>query len=297
MTMQPSLFADDIEDMDALEPPKIGAVAPWFGSKRNLAPTIVKAIGTHQAYWEPFCGSLAVLLAKPFCAMETVNDLHGDLINLCRVIACEDTAVELFTTLSRFLMHESLFRDAVERVKEWGRAEASEPPSVRRAIDYMVCSWFGRNGVSGTAPYNQGFCARYTKNGGSAAKRWVSAVESIPAWHDRLRAVTILNRDAFAIVQKIEDARGVVIYCDPPYFVKGAKYVHDFSDADHARLAELLRRFRHTRVIVSYYDDPRLNELYPTWGMEKIEVTKALSLQNHKGAKPSKATEVLLTNF
>ena len=296
MSTQPTLFADDIPETDA---PKIGAIAPWFGSKRNLAPRIVKAIGPHTAYWEPFCGSLAVLLAKPACTMETVNDLHGNLINLCRVLSREETAISLYGNLSRLVMHEQLFIEAAERVRiEWpNSAPADTVPHVDRAADYMICSWFGRNGVSGTQSYNQGFCARYTKNGGHAATRWVSAVESIPAWHARLRMVTILQRDAFVLLEKIEDAAGVAIYCDPPYIVKGAKYVHDFAPADHGRLAGLLHRFEKTRVVVSYYDDPLLGELYPHWRMEKIEVTKALSLQNHKGAKPSKATEVLLMNF
>ena len=62
--------------------PKIGAIAPWFGSKRSMAPIIVSELGPHSAYWEPFCGSMAVLMAKPPCIMETVNDLHADLINL-----------------------------------------------------------------------------------------------------------------------------------------------------------------------------------------------------------------------
>lgn len=37
---------------------KISAIAPWFGSKRTLAPRIVEVLGEHRAYWEPFCGSL-----------------------------------------------------------------------------------------------------------------------------------------------------------------------------------------------------------------------------------------------
>jgi len=43
----------------------ITALAPWFGSKRNLAPEIVRELRRHSCYWEPFCGSMAVLLAKP----------------------------------------------------------------------------------------------------------------------------------------------------------------------------------------------------------------------------------------
>ncbi len=65
---------------------EIKALAPWFGSKRTLAPRIVEAIGKHTVYWEPFAGSMAVLFSKPQVSAETVNDLHGDLVNLARCI-------------------------------------------------------------------------------------------------------------------------------------------------------------------------------------------------------------------
>lgn len=276
---------------------KVSAIAPWFGSKRNLAPTIVETLGRHRAYWEPFCGSMAVLLAKPAVAMETVNDLHGDLINLARVLADESTAVALYGRLSRMLMHEALFHEAAERWRARGRQPAPDAPDVDSAADFMVCSWVGRNGVAGTESYNQGFSVRYTKNGGHAATRWVSAVASIPAWHERLRSVTILNRDAFAILERIEDAVGVVIYIDSPYLRKGTRYVHDFAGEDHRRLAEALRRFKSTRVVVSYYDEPELEGLYPGWARVKIDVCKALASQNKRDtANETRATEVLLVN-
>ena len=82
--------------------PRLNAIAPWFGSKRSLAPKIVELLGDHTAYWEPFCGSLSVLLAKPPSQQETVSDLHGDLINLARVLASED-AVDLYERASRIL--------------------------------------------------------------------------------------------------------------------------------------------------------------------------------------------------
>ncbi len=63
---------------------KVTAPVPWAGAKRKLAPWIVAELGRHRSYWEPFCGSMAVLMAKPVASHENVNDLHGDLINLLR---------------------------------------------------------------------------------------------------------------------------------------------------------------------------------------------------------------------
>jgi DNA adenine methylase len=275
----------------------ITALAPWFGSKRNLATAIIGELGEHRVYWEPFCGSAAVLLAKPPCVMETVNDLHGDLINLARVLKHEPTALELYGRLNRFVFHEDLFHESAGRYRAHGQRPAGDDPDMDRAEDFMVCSWFGRNGVAGTESYNQGFCLRFTANGGHSAKRWASVLESLPDWHIRLRNVTILNRDAFELMDRIADERGTAIYADPPYLVKGAKYVHDFESADHTRLAVALDRFKKARVVVSYYDHPRLADLYPGWRVRRIEVAKSLVNQNRRDAEGAvTATEVLLIN-
>ncbi len=276
---------------------KIKALAPWFGGKRNLAPRIVELLGPHRVYWEPFCGSMAVLLVKPPCVMETVNDLHGDLINLARVIQDSKLGSQLYRQLRRTMMCETLHREAARRHAARTCCVQTDKLDLSRAYDYFICAWFGRNGLAGTQSYKQGFCVRYTSKGGHAAKRWGSAIESIPAWRRRLANVTILQRDAFELLEKIEDRKGTAIYIDPPYLIKGAKYIYDFEGPDHKRLAELLRRFKLTRVVVSYYDHPLLAKLYPCWARHQIIVSKALANQGSRGVKNVKAKEVLLINI
>jgi DNA adenine methylase len=289
-----------------IEAPKIKAIAPWFGAKRNLAAEIVAELGEHRVYWEPFCGSMAVLLEKAPCVMETVNDLHGDLTNLARVIQDQAEGPRLYRRLRRMFMAEPLFDDSAEIVRSEDVGQEIDPD---RAFHYFVVSWLGRNGVAGTGSYNAQFCVRYTANGGHAAKRWDSAIESIPAWHRRLKNVTILRRDAFELLPRIDDRPGTAIYVDPPYIVKGATYLHDFGMATkrgqdteaaiqkHRELADALCRFRHTRIVVSYYEHPLLAELYPaSWTRRQIIVSKALAHQGRRGANDTKATEVLLIN-
>src|SRR5690606_27445667 len=58
----------------------------YYGGKTTLADKIVQLLPEHDHYVEPFAGSLAVLLAKPRSAMETVNDLDGDLMTFWRVL-------------------------------------------------------------------------------------------------------------------------------------------------------------------------------------------------------------------
>lgn len=287
---------------------KINAIAPWFGGKRNLAPMIVRELGPHKVYWEPFCGSMAVLLAKPKCSMETVNDLHPGLVNLARVIQDGRLGPMLYRRLRRTLMHETLYDDArneakederrgfVQRILDAGKV-ADDDSRLLCAYDYFITSWLGRNGCAGQPQCKTGtYCVRFTRNGGHAATRFTSSVASIPAWRNRLRGVTILNRDAFELLERIEDTEGCAIYCDPPYIKKTAPYAHDFDDAAHTRLAAALKRFRVARVVVSYYDHPRLAELYPDWTRICIDVPKAMSHMGKRGPVPTRATEVLLIN-
>lgn len=278
---------------------KIGALAPWFGSKRTLAPTIVRELGPHRAYWEPFCGSMAVLLAKEPASMETVNDLHDDLINLARVVAHREYGAKFYRALRRIPFSERLFAEAKSRIETelapLQRCGVGIHPG--RAADYFAVSWMGMNGVAGTRHHNLNFARRYTKNGGAPAKRWRGAVETIAAFRHRLRDVCILSGDGIEMCSKIEDAEGTVIYADPPYLVKGAKYVHEFDWLAHRRLAEALRRFRKTRVVVSYYDHPDLEGLYPAWTKREVHTVKAMvSSSRRDGGHDAKAPEVLLIN-
>lgn len=271
---------------------KVKAIAPWFGSKRNLAPEIAKESGEHRAYWEPFCGSMAVLLSKPQCSMETVNDLHGDLVNLARTIQHEIEGPRLYRRLRRMVMSAELFNESAEIIHR----EAFEH-TPERAFHYFVFCWMGRNGDSGSKKVGYSFCKRYTKNGGHAATRFAGVVDSIPAFRRRMRNITILSEDAFSLLERVEDAEGVVIYCDPPYVTKGAQYVHDFEAMDHERLRDALARFKRTRVVVSYYDHPLVSELYRGWTCRRLKATKAMVNQGRRDTGGAvEAPEVLLIN-
>jgi DNA adenine methylase len=276
---------------------KIFALAPWYGSKRTLAPRIVQELGSHRVYWELFCGSCSVLFTKPAVTYETVNDLHGDLWNLACVVQIPDSARQLYRKVASTLFHE----DILPQAKEQLLSEVGDVPAVSRAYWYLVFSWMGLNGISGTPLGKTGtFCVRYSGNGGNGATRWASVVDSIPDWHQRLIGVQILRRDAFELLPRIDDAEGTAIYVDPPYITKGSKYVHDFRPADHERLAEQLRRFKNTRIVVSYYDHPLLAELYRDWtklDSAYLRVAKSMvnsGMRNKSGR--TEAPEVLLVN-
>lgn len=282
-----------------MKEPAVKALAPWAGSKRTIANRIVEAIGPHRAYFVPFCGSMADLLAKPRATMETVNDLHGDLINLARVIRHPKLGPTLYKHLRRTLFAEELANEAIA----WYRAEGLRPsvpnePDWERAAKFAMSAWMGRNGTIGTNAGNN-FCVRYTANGGQPATRWRNWVAGIPWFHKRLQGVIILRQDGFAMLERIEDVNGIAIYVDPPYITKSFRYEYDFAEVDHDRLAKALSRFKHARVVVSYYDCPEVDRLYPRelWDRIDCEITKGLAQSGSRGKEGAvKAPEILLVN-
>lgn len=279
-----------------------------------MAPVIIEELGEHIQYFEPFCGSMAVLLAKEPSRQETVNDLHSDLTNLARVLAAEPMAIELYARTSKVIVSDAVLADAARELREPAR---SPTPCVDRAFWYFVQSWCMRNGCAGTnvgQPRGVGthLAVRYTANGGSPSVRFRNAVESIPDWHERLRNVVILTRDAFAIMEKFEDVAGTAIYVDPPYAAESrsgfagagaqSRYLHEFDHSggmfgnDHSRLAEILGEFRKARIVVSYYDCPQIRKLYAGWTIIEATTSKRLHNANGRGERSADAPEILIIN-
>lgn len=298
----------------------INRPAPWFGAKAKMGPKfIVPEIGHHRSYIEPFCGSCSVLFAKPQVAYETVNDLHGDLTHLLRCLQDEATALWLYGQLARTCMAEGILQDARAMLAASPPPAAGEPVDRFRAAAYLIQSWMTKNGMAGlrrcAGSNAMEISLRFNTSGGSPTVRWVSMVESIPSWHLRLRSVMVLQRDAFKILEQLEDEEGLAVYLDPPYLpdtrtgLKGAgsraEYLHEFDAGeggifghidDHARLADTLARFKHARVVVSYYAHPRLAELYPGWTMVDCTQNKNMGNFTTRGEKKATSPEVLLIN-
>jgi DNA adenine methylase len=282
---------------------KIRALAPWFGGKRTLAPRIVAELGKHSCYWEPCVGGCAVLPAKPKCSHETINDLHGDMTNLLRVVQHDDLGPALFERLLRTVCSDEALA-ATDAIVRGGDFAGSEP-NVDRAFAFYVTAWMGRNGEMGLAKAGRGrqIAVRWAGNGGSPAMRFKHAVDSVPAWWERLRGVTVLRRDLFDVLSEIRDDQNTAIYLDPPYLEKSDRYQYDFENTgggglladDHERMAEACARFRKARVVISYYAHPRLAALYPLARWTVVDCARAKHMSN-VSADGGQAPEVLIVN-
>ena len=82
-------------------PEVLRAPFPYFGGKRRAAPKVWELLGDPRHYVEPFCGSMAVLLARPSWhrnRCETVNDADGWLTNTWRSIQQDPRETAYYAT-------------------------------------------------------------------------------------------------------------------------------------------------------------------------------------------------------
>lgn len=285
-------------------PRTINAIAPWFGANRERAELVGKLLGKLAWCGVPFMGGGAEL---PWIDTSegVAGDLHRHVINLARVIREPDLRAELAARLDKTLFHEEEFRDAQRRcadrdgdgvigglfvaTRETGKTVADDRPSVDWAFDYFVCCWMGPGAKAGKPHhFTSYFPVRMSASGGSSAKRFRSAVESLDGWCEALRPWSFVCRDAGDLLDRVagwetkrckaadagERLEPYGIYCDPPWPEAGRKYEHKVDDGVfHRRLEERLRSLTTYRVVVRYGDHPIIRGLYgrPEWEFVELK--------------------------
>lgn len=240
----------------------------YHGGKFRIAKRIIEHFPVHRIYVEPFGGAAGVLLKKERSFAEVYNDLDGDVVNVFRVM--------------RDLQQAQALRRAIE-LTPWARDEftASYEPTddpVERARRTIVRGFMGF-GTTSRRAHRTGFRAKAYRQNQTGAMDWRTWPDEIVIFCERLRGVTIENRDAAEIIC-YQDTHDTLFYVDPPYVQstrtaarghdKSGAYAHDLEDADHEELAELLHDVK-GMVVLSGYDCPLYSELYADWLQVKFE--------------------------
>jgi hypothetical protein len=122
-------------DVTALRP-----AYPYFGSKAAVADVIWAALGNVPNYVEPFCGSAAVLLARPEDGkVETVNDINAFITNFLRAVAWapEETAEHASWCVSEIDMH-ARHASLLSRADELEERLRSDP----KHFDAEIAGWW-----------------------------------------------------------------------------------------------------------------------------------------------------------
>lgn len=250
----------------------------YYGGKTRLAARIVPLIPKHRIYIEPFAGSLAVLLSKKPCTHEVVNDLDGDVINFWRQLR------ERPDELARVCWATPYARD------EYAAAAEPATDDLERARRWWVRINQSHGRTNTTAGWSTGFA-----RSGSRAMETQNSARRIEQVAERLRRVTIENRDALDCIRAY-DSPEAVIYVDPPYPGEARNsvgYRHEMPQAEqHRKLAAVLQECQGT-VLLSGYRCPLYDDLFAGWGALELDAIK--SNGGREGAI-GKTTEVIWSN-
>ena len=259
------------------------AVIRYPGSKWGIADWIISHFpeGYEKlVYLEPFAGSGAVFYNKCPGAVETINDLDGDIVNLFRVLRDHPEELKRLLTLTPYSR------------EEYDRSfEPCEAP-LERARRYMVRT------TQAIGAKLDGKCGwrnhKQMKIGGTACK-WAGIIDTIDAAAKRLRGdtthlVQIESMDALRLIERYNNP-DVLMYLDPPYVLgsrrSGKLYRHEMDDDDHRRLLELICRSK-ARIVLSGYQCDMYENALCGWHKDTIE---------SQTTSTEKATETLWQNF
>jgi len=231
-----------------MEPPR--PVLRWHGGKWLLAPWIISHFPAHQVYVEPFGGAASVLMRKGRSYAEVYNDLDQSVVGLFRVLR-SGRAAELIEALRPTPFARDEFAEAYK--------ETDDPIEAARRLIIRSFMGFGSNGHNKLT----GFRANSNRSGTTPSHDWVNYPDSLAAVVERLKGVTIENKDALSIMAQ-HDGERTLHYVDPPYVFStrsdaGADYAHELTDERHAELLEFLRSLSGMVILSGYpgalYDD------------------------------------------
>ena len=226
----------------------------YYGGKWRLAPKIIKLFPEHKTFVDVFCGAGSILMRKPKSKNEIINDLHDEVINLFEVLRSDAAA-----------LRNQLKATPYSRA-EYKRARVQSDDKLEQARRTIVKSWFG---IGDSLDNITGFRVSITQRG-SMANAWLDYVDFLELYQSRLRSVIIEKLDYQDILKRY-DKPGTLFYLDPPYLKatrnKKHAYLHDWTEADHVELIELLKSVD-CSFILSGYD----SELYDLPWLEKFEL-------------------------
>lgn len=229
----------------------------WYGGKFSHLEWLLPLLPECHHYCEPFSGSAAVLLNRDPSAVETYNDIDGEVVTFFRVLRDQHEELVRAIALTPFSREEYYLA-----VSDAG----AEVGDVERARRFYVKARQTRTGLAQTASLGRWANCKDTSRAGMSGvvSRWLGGVEALDDIARRLLRVQIENRPALDVIA-LYDAPGTLFYCDPPYLhaTRGdAKaYGFEMDEDQHRQLAAALAGCRGS-VAVSGYDHPLMAELF-----------------------------------
>lgn len=266
----------------------------WLGGKTKLRPTILASVPQHQTYVEVFGGSATVFFGKPpkWSRQEFVNDLHGELVNLMKVLSgtCFDEAVR--QEFIEYVRTMPAARAAYQDWKTWGPDKLDKLNPAQRAFRFYYCVKKGFSSVP-TGGYEASPISsnRYNMNTDfePIAKRF------------RARNAQIECMDFRALIEKYNRPQvGTFFFMDPPYFVADGTNYYDyvFTPQDHQDLRKCCDQIQANGnfFLITYDDLPEVIDLYKEFRIYRTDEI-VYNAADERGERGLIKTELFISNY
>lgn len=246
----------------------------WYGGKFSHLQWLLPLLPESHHYCEPFAGSAAVLLNREPSAVETYNDIDGEVVNFFSVL--RDNADRLTQAIALTPFSREEFYKAI-----YGSRRGIS--KLERARRFYVRARQARTGLAQTATLGRWANCKNTSRSGMSGvvSRWFGGVDSLGDIGDRLLRVQIENRPATQCIQFYDDPK-TLFYCDPPYLhtTRGDSKAYQFEmdEAEHRELADTLRSCN-GKVAVSGYRCELMDELYKEWNRFDAPIKQCHSIK------------------
>ncbi|MCD2143727.1 DNA adenine methylase [Gordonia paraffinivorans] len=257
---------------------RIAPPITYFGGKQRLASQIVAAFPAHRHYVEVCAGSLAVLLAKPPSAQETVNDRNRSLMTFWRMVRDRPADLERVCALTP--------HSRAERELAWDIGPDLDELEVARRV--FVALTQGRMGSQTRTGWRHDTGEATTAMPVRLA-RYAGRIAPAAA---RLSDVSLECRPAIEMVTAYGGHRGALLYVDPPYDVERARsYALDMTPDDHDELIAAVLA-ADAAVVVSGYAGGGWDRALTDAGWYRTE----LETHTTQGGVRAARTEVVWSN-
>lgn len=259
----------------------------YYGSKGNFQNEILKRFPTssYDTYIEAFGGGASVLFAiddiKP---VEIYNDIEENVYSLMKVLQ-DEKLFEKFKVLCDLTYYSRQLNDEYRlKLKE------DNLSLLDRAFMFFYLT---RTSFNGTGGYS---CPLVIRRGmAKGVSDYLSAVDRLYEYHQRLSKVQIENIDGLTLLRKY-NTENVFAYLDPPYTIEKQNnnnnyYKHNFDVSKQEELVDFLLKTK-SKILLSGYK----NEIYT-----KLEnnnwICESFEIKTTKNNKKHSKTEYLWKNY
>jgi DNA adenine methylase len=253
---------------------KTKTLFPWPGGKTRLLQHLLPLLSDnpHTCYVEAFAGGAAVLFNREPAKVEVLNDTHGELVRLYRVVA---NHLDEFVRQFRWLLTA---REEFDRQKR-------QPPDCLTDIQRAVRFFYLQRLAFGGKVDGQHFG---TSSISPKRINLLRLEEDLSAAHLRLHGV-IVEQLAWQDCVARYDAPGTLFLLDPPYW-RTEGYGGPFGIEQYDQLAEVMASLK-GRAVLTINDHPDMRARFDRFAGRTVGIDYTI------GGRPAPRKERIYTSW